>query len=705
MNLSKNNEWLWNSRWTHWWLKAAGPGTENESCMEPTFSGAIDDDEILRRVQALKRARINTVLTEGLRGLIRFEHEGKTDQVIEAIRKATQACHRAGIRVVHHTTTVFAGHRLEEIPAASREWLNIDAQTGTCAFVKWKGDWVGGGWYLWCINNPDFRAEYFRLCEKVVRETGVDGFMTDEVYFRTGWHNCACPHCREKFRMKTGLTLPSDAAAFFWGRFDNPAFRAWIRFRAASVGDFYEDLYAAIRKAHSHPVLLGCKGQAECPVVVPLFGDSNEERMRGVNLLFTELCCSITSTILYSWRRLSVCYMAYNGLSNYYGTPTMAVQYNPNFHEGFFGWALRVAHGIRVWATSGGGALARRGQLLTAPKDMALFDELFGWEERHKGELARAIRPLADIGVLLSASTRDMDLPHLDPRWEAWYPYVREWAGWCETLTDEYMQYAMLADQELTLSRLRQYALIILPDTSCMSDAACQAVVEYVARGGNLIFTHKAAACDETGSQKPMPGHRLGKLGIDASAADCCSSSSGQPTVRFGNHGLGKWVYFANRPGQAVFSEFNYLEKPRTRNAPDAPAVSDEDWKLQKSLMMDAVRWAAGDKRPLTVAQAPRGLLIKAFRRENNGLVVHLLNCRGDSVKFGEKIPANSLVKYPPQENDISLELRLDSIKKAYLISPDWKGRKPVKVERTGGGFRITIPAHTLKRYAVLCVF
>src|ERR1035437_10153696 len=130
---SKNNGWLWNSRWTHWWLKTVGPGTENESCMEPTFSGPIDDDEILRGVKALKRANVNTVLTEGLRGIIRFEHDGKTDAVIESIRKATQACHRAGIKVIHHTTTTFSGHNLSEFPAAYREWLNIDAQTGTYA--------------------------------------------------------------------------------------------------------------------------------------------------------------------------------------------------------------------------------------------------------------------------------------------------------------------------------------------------------------------------------------------------------------------------------------------------------------------------------------------------------------------------------------------------------------------------------------------
>ncbi len=702
MNLAGHNEWVWNSRWTHWWLKAGAPGTAKESCMEPTFAGALDNDEIAQGVQTLKRAGINTVLTEGLRGLIRFEHEGKTDRVIAAIRRATQACQRAGIRVIHHTTATFVGHELAEIPAACREWLNIDAQTGACAFVKWADDWPGNGWYLWCINNPDFRAEYFRLAAKVVRETGVDGLMTDEVYFRTGWHNCVCPHCRAKFLRQTGLTVPSGEAAYFWGRFDNPAFRAWIRFRAASVGDFYADLQAAIRKARAHPLLLGCKNQAECPASVPLYGDSNEERMRGVNLLFAELCGGTTS-ILYSWRRLSASFMAYNGLSNYYGTPTMTIMYAAP-QESFLSWAIRVAHGVRVWATSGGGALARRHQLLNSPKDLAQFEELFGWEEKHKAELTGAIRPLAAIGILSSAATRNMELAHLGPIGEAWYPYVREWAGWCQTLTDAYRQYATIIEPELTLSGLRQYALVILPDTSCMSDDACQAIVDYVAQGGNLIVTHKAGTCDETGAQRSMPEYRLAKLGFNADAADGSAAFSGPQVARFGKYGLGKWAYFANRPGRIVFGEFNSLGKPRIRNVPSAPAASAADLQLQLSLMMDAVRWMEDAGQPLTVVQAPPGLLIKAFRRPDNNLVVHLLNCRGDSVAVGGMIPADAPPTYPAQADDIDLALRLNSIAQAYLISPDWKGRKPAKVKRAGGGCRITIPAHTLKRYAVLCI-
>ena len=172
MNLSKNNEWLWNLRCTHWWFKTVGEDAEKmpASCMHPVFSGIINNEKMSDCVKRFKDANINMILTEGLRRLMFFEHEGKTDQVNDAIKKAAEVCHREGIKVIHHTTTTFADNDINKYSVEHRKWLSIDAQTGTYAFTNWLG-----GWHFWCINNPDFRAEYFRLSKKLLKATGVDG--------------------------------------------------------------------------------------------------------------------------------------------------------------------------------------------------------------------------------------------------------------------------------------------------------------------------------------------------------------------------------------------------------------------------------------------------------------------------------------------------------------------------------------------------
>ncbi|MDD5704757.1 MAG: beta-galactosidase trimerization domain-containing protein [Kiritimatiellae bacterium] len=682
--LSRQNDWLWNSRWTHWWLRSVSPVAGNESCMEPAFPGTLNDAEITRGVRALQRAGVNAVLTDGIRHLIRFEHEGLTEPVMEAIRRAAQACHRAGIRIVHHTTAAFAGFRLTDFPESRREWLNIDGQTGTYAFLKWKGDWSGDGWYLWCINNPDFRAEYFRLGRKVLAGTGVDGFMVDEVYFRTGWHNCVCPHCLAKFRAQTGFTPPPAGEKSFWGRLDNPDFRTWLRFRSASVGDFYRDLAAALRKECPHPVLLGCHNDEESPAVTQRYGDSNDERMRGMNMLFLE---TGGASILYSWRRLSAMYMLYNGLTNRYGTPTLATVANPNPRELFINWALRSAHNMRIWATTVGG-LTFSGQLQNVPAEVAQFGKLFAWEKKHERELAGAIRPVANIALLFSAATRDMS-DHKDGQLACGYNYyVRELIGWCEALTDEYLQYAVIADTDLTEARLRPYKLVILPNAACLSDAAGRALDRYVATGGSVILTHETGWKDETGAPRVGPKPTAEGTG-----------------VRFEKRGQGKWVYFAHRPGMAVYTTACALGKPRRRDTADVPDVPVAEQNLQRSLMIQAVRWAL-DRPVPAVVQAPAGLVIKVFhqtRRGRKAIVVHLLNCRGESeIKLGEVIPENHAVNFPVLDDDVVLELPLAAVKTAYLISPDWPGRKTARVLRASDGCQIRIPARYLKRYAAL---
>ncbi len=430
------NEWAWRSRWTHWWFKKVDKKEGDTAVwnLGPGFSGVIDDDAMKDNVSSFKNCSINSLLTEGLRRIMLYEERGVSEEVNCGIKKAVEACHSRGIKVIHHVTACLAGNNIAEISQSRRDWLNVDAGTGEYAYTpEWRG------WYTWCINNPDFRGEYFRVCSKAVRETGVDGLMVDEVYFRTGWHNCACVNCREKYKNNKGFVLPDCDDSNFWGNFKNPAFRAWLAFRLESVGDFYQDLYSEIKKEQPAPLLLGCKNHEPNPINSQLIGENNEERMRGVNMLFLE---TGYESFLYSWRRLSTEYMCFGGLSNYYGVPVLSIMYNPNPDDGFLGWALRRAHNIRVWATSRRGKLYFDDQLLHSAQDMELYKELFNWEKNNEADLPERVLPMAETAVLLSASTRD--LADHGPRKRIWDYYVKELSGWCQLLAEKYIQFSVI---------------------------------------------------------------------------------------------------------------------------------------------------------------------------------------------------------------------------------------------------------------------
>jgi hypothetical protein len=657
--------------------------------MDPYFEGGIGLDEMARDAGAFNKAGINMVLTESVRRLMLYESQDKTAQVIEAIKTAVDACRREGIKIIHHTTASFVDQDLNGLDEARREWLSIDAQTGEHAFLN-----MWGGWYLWCINNPDFCAEYFRLCKKVAVEAGVDGFMVDEVYFRTGWYGCACRRCREKYRKMTGHVLPDASAGYFWGNFENPAFRAWIKFRCVSVGDFYRDLYKALVEVNPGAVLMGCKSADIYPYGTQQFGDSSEERARGINTLFIELSSSSTAH-LYSRGFLSANLMVYAGLSGYYKTPTIATMYHQS-GERFFNWALRLAHGARVWATSSvttGEDLGPKSHLLNHPEDFGAYAEFFAWEEKHKEELDGPAAPLANVGIFLGESTRDM-LDHGNGN-----EYEEEFVGWCEFLADECIQYAVVLEKEQVLSRLQDFALVILPNTVCLSNTAVQAVLEYVKAGGSLILTHKSGERNICGGKRSQ-SQRLGSLlGIKRDSEEYSVS------VDFGSFGRGKWVYFAHQPGICLYSTINQINTARKRDV--AGKVPAKDRCLQQDMMHGAIQWALGKPMPFAAKNVPEGILIKAFMKSGgNSVLVHVLNCRGEkAVNYGELIPQKYDVDYPGIDSDIIVELNLPSIRQAYLFSPDWAGVRKVGVSQINdAAFMLTVPADTLHRYEVLYI-
>lgn len=682
-------ERLWNSRWTHWWFKKDSREAESmpACCMDPTFSGASDIAGMKRAAGIFRETGINVVLTEGLRRITLFEIQGKTPQVVEAVARAATACRKEGISMIHHLTASFAFQTLADCPESRREQLQIDAKTGGIAHLNWVG-----GWYFWCINHPDFRNEYFRLCRELVRETGVDGLMVDEVYFRAGWYSCSCKICRELFRRRTGKILPPADDAGFWGNFDNPLFRDWIRFRCECVGNFYADLQRELRLVSRNPVLLGCKNDDPVPVHAQGFGENNEERMRGTNVLFTE---SGGFANLHSLRRLAATFAVYNGFSNYYRTPTLAIMYYHNSpDELFFSWALRSVFGLRVWATansSAGGELSKSAQLLEHPEDLRQFQALFAWEREHETELSASIEPFSDVAVMLSAATRDL----IDHR-NGWDVYVREFVGYLEALTDANCQFRVIMESELTPEQLGRYHLVILPNAVCLSSSDCRNLSDYVASGGGLIFTGQTGDRDETGGAVEGP-NRL-RTALHAGKQQ-----------NSGRYGKGRFLHFSEPLGRAVYTSINCSGRVKQKDViggDDAPPAAPVAAAAAQAKILTALNEL--NVRPFVRLQSPsEGILVKAYwRRDGLGIIVHFLNVSGGKlIKIGEHIPEDGGLAYPPLQSNVELVLRAASVQRACLFSPDWAGTVEIEPEMLPGDeVKLTLPAGRLHRYTVLCV-
>jgi hypothetical protein len=727
-------DWVWNARFTHWWFKKDRETRDVEHHFNSAFTGIADDKEIARVIGRLKKAHINAVLTHGIVRLVKLNELGLAPKVIAGTKHVVEACHAADIRVLHHCSAGLAEQTLREV--RQKEWLTVDIRTGTYGRLD---QW--GGWYWYCVNNPGYRRHYFNLATEFLQGSGVDGFMVDEVYFRTGWGTCACPHCRRKFKRRTGYALPGRNDSTFWDNMDDPRFREWLRFRCESVGDFYEDLATALKRIDPHQVLLGCKNKEENQRHSQQYGDHNDERMRGVNLLFYET--ENPSTILYNWQSRAVSLRLYSALGHAYNTPTMTFMRNTNANEDFFSWALRAAHGMRIWAASRGTMLGVPTHVFRSAESQALHEEIFGWEAEHESELIRSVLPFSNVAVLFSASTRDMYKgSHADY-------YVEEWFGWCRVLLDANIQYEIIVERDLDNSGLEQYDHLILPNAACLSDRQCEVIRAFVGRGGNLIMTHETSLLDETGERRadfaladliganyrrtvegthlpvvfggfPARGIRNGERGkcstefypcsqvltcpgpgvttVGTTIVDECTES----VVVCSRQGKSRLVYLGNKPGLMY-----YIPQRIPGVRPIRAFTCEEDRARYKRLMLDAIGWAMRGKFNLLTEDVPEGVMVKAFRQRHDGrdaVVIHLLNCLGATCGPNNVIPDQHKVTYPRIKRDMAIVLRGHKVKDACIISPDWKGKRDVAFNKVQGGCRITIPANSLRRYSVVYV-
>ncbi len=462
-------------RVVNWSFKRCGENLRKMPvpCMDPTFTGIMDDATIRREVEFIRETGFNTLMIEGLRRLMLYEHEGKSADVRAAIKHAVEIAHGAGLQVFYHSTCSFAAPILDGFTEAEKSMLSQDGDTGRYAYLK---SW--GGWYLWCINNPDFKSEYYRLAKLMVEETGVDGMMTDEVYFRTcGWLDCVCPHCVTGFGKRTPKV-----------NFSDPNWRAWLRFRLKSVGDFYEGLRAAIG---SLP-LMGCKNDEPNPIHSQLYGENNDERMRGISILFTEI---YDRDLKKNWPITAANCAAYQGLAHFWKVPLMIFGCC-DVHDIEFIYALCSAHNGNPWAASSAlvehGDLSPEDNLSSVPDDAKEWKRLFDWENRHIEFLHVPVQSTGITALLLSASTRDQySCENTD--------FVEEFHGWCKALTEAHVQFDVITEYELTFEALKKYKVLIFPQAVCLPD------IDLSGFRGKILATGASGTCDSTGAVRAKP--------------------------------------------------------------------------------------------------------------------------------------------------------------------------------------------------------
>ena len=341
-----------------------------------------------------------------------------------------------------------------------------------------------------CFNSPhrDWLGDY--LIE-IMDHLDLDGFYFDDTNWgshegRPFYPSCICRFCEELFRKDTGLQIPRKVD------FDNPDFRHFINWRYDKLLDFNRHVFRRVKEKYpdiildyhyyARPTTDWVDGHQLNPLT---FGDDGEhyfvETHRTVRETgFTAKVARSMGSPFCVWRNpvqvLPECTSAY--------APYLE-PHTPVIH----GLQGIINGGCAIFGSFGGPIHLHKTSMKT------VFSEMKKRVEFMEGETVK------HIGLHYSQQSRDFrptELPKNMAETENSYISQKNVNGTYEMLNRSHHLVDMVLDQQLTLEHLAQYPVLMLTN-SCLSDAQCDAIREYVREGGTVIGNHETSLRDEFG--------------------------------------------------------------------------------------------------------------------------------------------------------------------------------------------------------------
>lgn len=483
--------------------------------------------------------------------------------------------------------------------------------------------------------NPEYRALVLEQARRIAA-TGIDGVWFDVPFLRfdfgDNWQEqwpSFDPWARAQFQAETGYSLPQPPVTG-WPNWDDPAWRAFVRWRYTLTAGFIEDYRAALRQGNPNIKLIietsvgpdvTATQQGSSTLDLPGISDLTAHEHLGpwrssefhyylwlrflADLLFWHHTDENQPAWLLSYvkagepdtldmARLHAAMVLTAGM-NYYtsGNETMAGMPEVNFRRQLFAWL--------------------------AAQDLIYYDP--DW------------KPYANVALVYSQQTLD----YLDRgSWQSALAYHDGFPGMAMMLLESHIPFEVLSEREL--ARLSDYDLVILPLFSAMSAAQAQAIRNYVASGGKIIATGPASLYNEEGIQ--LTDFQL----ADVFGVHYSEVQPGQVYVN--DYGTGRVVFlYSLEPGYILTHELDYSwsAEPWEGGVPDPTGAEQARQAFLTEL------WSQVAIEPLLSTTAPRGVILLPYR-DAHDLAVRALNFYG--VDYNDAVPTPTSVdltlKLPP---------------------------------------------------------
>ncbi|MBZ9938598.1 family 10 glycosylhydrolase [Mesorhizobium sp. BR1-1-16] len=572
----------------------------------------------------------------------------------------------------------------DDAASAHPEWIAVDRDGNKRRHWAFPEVWVTCAYGDY---NQLFMPEIIR---EIVRDYDVDAI------FANRWQGhgiCYCEACHRRFRDATGFALPPSIDA------SNPVSQAWVRWRRELLSRLIVEWDEEVKAIKPHASFIPNMGGASlmefdpalierhCPFLCvddqgrhgtePVWmAGRNGKRMRAT---FPErpavLITSIGPEEVYRWKD-----------------------------------AITTAPEIRAWVNNG-----------TAHGMLAWFTKFNGKvpDDRWVAPIAKSFDLQARVESSLVATTPQAEIAILDPATTLrhWGPEMRKEVeaddlGFYHALVEARLPFELLSDQAMTAESLDRFKVVVLANSSCLSDAQCAMLEAYVARGGNLVAAFETATRDEAGRQRPRLG--LGDLlgaelrgPSDGPVKNSYVAFSGEHPIRDGFDGAQRIMGGTRRLPVTAGAGTDIpllhvpdfpdlpMEEVYVRDEPRDPAmilrshagggrtvylpwnIGGIFWEVQAQdhgrLIANSVLWALGDRPQLEIIG--RSMLDVGFRASPDMLVVTMFNLTNPMMMKG---PMREVYPVGPQTLSVALPPGCTASKATLLVAGRTVEGRPV---------------------------
>lgn len=694
-----------------------------EGSINGSSRAALDTPEaIAERIDEIKNDGYGVVVINGAHFRINIADSVKDAVLRRNDRLAVEEAHRQGLKVISHVDL---------------NWVFYDGLPKMMEMVQRDPDVLQRSVFdplrvaaTFCLLSPVFEDELMNYLKRHLKETGVDGYMIDELTYY-GDSYAGSNRFRELFKKRFGEELPYSPAGFLKEP-SNPLWRKYIILRGEIQTEVNQRVANELRKINPNLILLGYTSQN-------FAGSRDSSRLietgppEGVEYFGNEFH---PEDIVQNWRIAFMRLKERQGVaSSWKAGPTWILpKVGRTPDQMLYAWALARMNRANGWIRSN----EANGGLQEANK----------WSHQMKDEKAV---PYSDIGVLLSDATVDVS-PYGG---EGTYYYNEEFGGWLQTLADENLQYDVIIERDILAGSLKQYKVLLLPNTAALSDELIERIKSFVKEGGVVIASYETGKFDAEGNPRESfalsdamnltePQSKSGPARIEIThpseekdsprsfesqmpqlawtVKDPAKSkvlawsqdkSSKWPAIMETPYGNGTFVYLAGNflaknYESRVAAEGSKTTIGRTRGS----VYEAEREPLLNDIVRNIVEDLVGERLNTQPIEFPEGVIYTTFVEddcpEQDAIVIQLLNLQGrPPLKKGDVVKKLTVIPRPTIPDDLKMVVRSATpITSGMATSLGSNEELPVKVTaQEGGAYEVSIPKQALHDYAIVRLY